>query len=95
MNVRGCPGTISLTPATATSELGTADTTHTADATVADDFGDPVDNVDVDFTVVSGPNAGKTGSATTARCRLPQPDDTLTDSASGASFGPFPSGTKI
>ena len=65
VNVRGCPATISLSPETATNELGTADTTHTVDATVADDFGDPVNGIEVDFTVLSGPNAGTAGSAST------------------------------
>ena len=181
VNVRGCAATISLSPETATNELGTADTDHTVEGVVADDFGDPVDGVLVDFDVVSGPNAGASGSDTTGadgradftytgaqglagigddaiegcftngagarvcdtvakewvdttppapQCAAttnpsggnvpkagnnaksgqnpdgfyvltaidavdPNPTVTLTDSASGATFGPFPSGTKI
>jgi hypothetical protein len=34
-------------------------------ATVSDDFGDPVAGVDVDFDILSGPNAGAAGSGTT------------------------------
>jgi hypothetical protein len=66
VNVRGCPATIDLAPPTATNELGTADTDHDVTATVKDDFGDPVEGVDVDFQILSGPNAGGSGSGTTA-----------------------------
>ena len=52
---------ITLTPATATNPVGT---NHTVTATVAG-TGDPVPNRNVNFTVVSGPNAGLTGSAIT------------------------------
>lgn len=66
VNVRGCAATIDLTPPTATNELGTPGQTHTVDATVSDDFGDPVNGVLVDFDILSGPNAGASGSGTTA-----------------------------
>ncbi len=52
---------ITLTPANATNPVGT---NHTITATVAG-TGDPVPNRNVNFTVVSGPNAGLTGSAIT------------------------------
>jgi hypothetical protein len=65
VNVRGCPATIELTPPTATNEL-VPGADHTVTATVEDDFGDPVNGVDVAFEILSGPNAGKTGSGTTA-----------------------------
>ena len=52
---------ITLIPKTATNPVGT---NHTITATVAG-TGDPVPNRNVNFTVVSGPNAGLTGSAIT------------------------------
>ena len=52
---------ITLTPKTATNPVGT---NHTVTATVAG-TGDPVPNRNVNFTVISGPNAGLTGSAIT------------------------------
>ncbi len=52
---------ITLTPASATNPVGT---NHTITATVAG-TGDPVPNRNVNFTVLSGPNAGLTGSAVT------------------------------
>ena len=52
---------ITLTPTSATNPVGT---NHTITATVAG-TGDPVPNRNVNFTVVSGPNAGLTGSAIT------------------------------
>jgi hypothetical protein len=52
---------ITLTPSTATNPVGT---NHTITATVAG-TGDPVPNRNVNFTIVSGPNAGLTGSAIT------------------------------
>jgi hypothetical protein len=52
---------ITLTPATATNPVGT---NHMVTATVAG-TGDPVPNRNVNFTVISGPNAGLTGSAIT------------------------------
>lgn len=53
---------ITLEPQTDTNPLGT---THTVTATILDDFGDPVPGIDVDFEVLSGPNAGTTGTDTT------------------------------
>lgn len=53
---------ITLAPQTDTNPLGT---THTVTATILDDWGDPVPGIDVDFEVLSGPNAGTTGTATT------------------------------
>jgi uncharacterized membrane protein len=52
---------ITLTPTNATNPVGTS---HTINATVAG-TGDPVPNRNVNFTVISGPNAGLTGSAIT------------------------------
>ncbi len=52
---------ITLTPAAATNPVGT---NHTITARVAG-TGDPVPNRTVNFTVISGPNAGFTGSAIT------------------------------
>ena len=52
---------ITLTPATSTNPVGT---NHTVTATVAG-TGDPVPGRNVNFTVVSGPNAGLTSSAIT------------------------------
>jgi uncharacterized protein YegL len=67
VNVRGCAATIELTPPTATNELGDpTQATHTVTAAVEDDFGDPVDGVNVDFSIPSGPNSGASGSGTTA-----------------------------
>ncbi len=66
VNVRGCAATIDLTPPTATNELGTPGQTHTVDATVSDDFGDPVNGILVDFDIVSGPSATASGSGATA-----------------------------
>ncbi len=66
VNVRGCASTIDLTPPTATNELGTAGTTHTVTATVEDDFGDPVEGIDVAFEIQSGPNAPDSDSGATA-----------------------------
>lgn len=66
VNVRGCAAAIDLTPPTAVNELGTPGQTHSVDATVSDDFGDPVNGVLVDFEIPSGPNTGASGSGTTA-----------------------------
>lgn len=66
VRVHGCPATIDLTPAEATNELGTPGQTHSVTGTVRDDFGDPVSGIDVDFFILSGPNAGGAGSGTTA-----------------------------
>ncbi len=64
VNVRGCPAHIDLTPDPDTNELTTG-ASHTVTAKVTDDFGDPVGGVLVSFEVISGPNAGPTGSGTT------------------------------
>lgn len=58
----GHPTGISLSPATATNLVGTD---HTVTATVADTAGVPQVGITVNFVVVSGPNAGTTGSAVT------------------------------
>jgi len=55
-------GSIALTPATQTQGLGA---TATVTSTVLDAGGSPLPNVSVDFKVLSGPNAGVTGTATT------------------------------
>ena len=54
---------ISLAPATATNELGTAGQTHTVTATIA--AGTTVSGRTVSFDVISGPNAGSNGTAET------------------------------
>ena len=56
------PGTISLTPATATNPVGTS---HTVTATVRNPDGSPRSGVLVHFSVTSGPDNGKTGTGTT------------------------------
>jgi hypothetical protein len=50
---------ISLTPETATNDIGTS---HTVTATVTDLLGDPIEGVEVLFEVTDGPNAGATGT---------------------------------
>jgi uncharacterized protein YegL len=64
VNVRGCAAHIDLTPETDTNELTTG-ASHTVTAKVTDDFGDPVAGILVSFAVITGPNAGPTGSGTT------------------------------
>ncbi len=64
VNVRGCAAHIDLTPPTDTNELTTG-ASHTVTAKVTDDFGDPVAGIPVAFAVITGPNAGPTGSGTT------------------------------
>lgn len=54
---------ISLAPPTATNELGTPGQTHTVTATI--DAGTTVGGRTVSFSILSGPNAGKTGTAVT------------------------------
>jgi hypothetical protein len=56
---------ISLGPSTATNPVGT---NHTVTATVTDSNGVPQANVSLTFTVVSGPNAGKTGTCSPTAC---------------------------
>lgn len=53
---------LTLLPATATNVV---DTTHTVTALVKDTINNPVPGVDVTFTILSGPNTGATGQATT------------------------------
>ena len=54
---------ISLNPPTATNELGTPGQTHTVTATI--DAGATVGGRTVSFSIISGPNAGKNGTAPT------------------------------
>lgn len=56
---------IDLAPATATNELGTPDQTHTVTATVSAGTEGGVAGVDVNFDILSGPNAGITETGTT------------------------------
>ncbi len=53
---------IVLTPATDTNPVGTP---HTVTATVQNSNGQPIANRQIDFSVVSGPNAGAAGSSNT------------------------------
>jgi hypothetical protein len=53
---------LTLTPANATNVV---DTTHTVTATVRDSINDPVANVVVNFTILSGPSAGTVAVGTT------------------------------
>ena len=55
-------GCITLSPASATNPVNT---NHTVTAKVQDDLGNPIANKVVTFKVLSGPNAGKTGTGTT------------------------------
>ena len=55
-------GSIALTPATQTQGVGG---TATVTSRVLDAGGSPLPNVGVDFKILSGPNAGVTGTATT------------------------------
>jgi hypothetical protein len=58
--------TIDLLPASATNELGASlPQTHTVTATVAAGADGGVEGVDVTFNVLSGPNAGASGTVTT------------------------------
>lgn len=54
VEVHGCAATLSLSPAMDDNTVGDA---HTVTAEVLDDFGDPVEGVDVDFGVVGGPSS--------------------------------------
>lgn len=65
VKVGGCAAKIELTPVADTNELGTPGQTHTVTAKVTDDFNNPVNDVTVNFEVIAGPNAGKSGSGTT------------------------------
>ncbi|HDL89968.1 MAG TPA: hypothetical protein ENG14_03595, partial [Thermodesulforhabdus norvegica] len=53
---------ITLSPATDTNLVGES---HTVTAKITDQLGNSVQGVDVDFEVLSGPNAGETGVDTT------------------------------
>ncbi len=66
VNVRGCAAAIDVEPEHEVNELGTPGQTHTVTATVTDDFGDPVANVPVDFSILGGPNAGGAGNGSTS-----------------------------
>jgi hypothetical protein len=55
------PGAIDLDPSDATNPA-VSGTTHTVTATVRDSNLDPLQDESVDFAVLSGPNAGATGS---------------------------------
>lgn len=57
--------TLALAPASATNELGTPGQTHTVTATVSAGTAMQVAGVAVNFDILSGPNAGKTGTVTT------------------------------
>ena len=56
---------IALAPATATNELGTPGQTHTVTATLSAGTAITVSGVAVNFDILSGPNAGITGTVTT------------------------------
>jgi len=56
------PGNITLSPTTATNPPGT---THTVTALVRNNSGNPLPNITVTFKVLTGPNAGVTGTAVT------------------------------
>lgn len=56
------PPNLSLTPPTATNNLGT---THTLIATLVDNAGAPVSGETITFAVTAGPNAGKSGTDVT------------------------------
>ena len=71
-------GSIALTPATQTQGLGG---TATVTSTVLDAGGSPLPNVSVDFKILSGPNAGVTGTATT------DPDGNATFTYKGTTLG--------
>ena len=53
---------IVLAPGSSSGDVGT---THTVTATVQDSSGDPAEGTTVAFTVMSGPNAGETGTGST------------------------------
>jgi hypothetical protein len=57
--------TIDLAPAAAVNELGTPGQTHTVTATVAAGAAGGVPGVTVQFDILSGPNAGASGSGVT------------------------------
>lgn len=52
---------IVLSPVTATNPINTE---HTVTATLQDDLGHPIEGREVTFTIISGPNAGLTATAT-------------------------------
>src|SRR5262249_32286587 len=59
---------INLTPATATRNVGQ---THTVTATLTDQLGAPRSGILVSFQVLSGPNAGASGTCNPASCVTP------------------------
>ena len=67
-------GTITLTPRAATNQVGTP---HTVTATVRNQFGQPVQGANVDFSITQGPNAGLTQAGMT---------DAVTDANGNATF---------
>lgn len=56
---------ITLTPPTATNNLSLSQLTHTVTASLKDLTGTPEPNILVSFSVVSGPNAGASGTCST------------------------------
>ncbi len=58
-------GGISLSPATATNDVGTP---HTVTASLIDANNNPISGAPVTFTVTSGPNAGASGTCVPAAC---------------------------
>jgi RHS repeat-associated protein len=60
--IENTAGHVTLSPATSVQAAGTP---YTATALVTDAGNQPTPNVVVNFTVLSGPNAGKTGTGTT------------------------------
>jgi len=73
--------TVGLAPATATNTKGTS---HTVTATAQSTSGAPIPGVTISFLVLTGPNAGKSGSGTTDAAG--QTSFTYADS----STGPYP-----
>lgn len=69
---------LTLAPPTQSDHIGS---TATVTATLTNDCGTPLPGVSVDFSVVSGPNSGRTGSATTG------PEGTATFTYSSATTG--------
>ena len=65
VQVHGCPATIDVTPDFDVNEL-VPGASHSVRAAVLDDFGDPLAGIPVSFSIISGPNSGKTGSGVTA-----------------------------
>jgi len=93
-----CGAKLSLAPA---SQSGFVGSTQTVVASLVDAGGAPLSNVTVDFKILSGPNAGRTGSAVTGPSgTAPFPyssslpgTDTLQASVTNASGASFSSNT--